>query len=377
VSKTESSCVDSNASGAKARKENIHNVYQLKDAIGKGSFATVYEAKLNTPGRVGANGVSIPELVAVKAIDKSKVPREELPLLEGEVEILKKLDHRNCVRLLESFDEPEFLYLVLELVKGGELFDQVISKGFFNEIEAAHATRQIARALAYLQGNEIVHRDVKPENLLFESSNTESEIKLTDFGLAKDISGESSEKPLSDPCGTPGYVAPEILCGLKYGLKVDTWALGVILFILLCGYPPFFAEDQQELFSLIKRGRVKFDSPYWDDVSNDAKHVVIKLLQVNPDKRLSASDLLKEPWVADPDAQNPKIFGEHVVNGIKEVQKRKFKRAVLRVKAMQEFNKLAKFAAALSPNLPEAATLRVEESQEKKEEEEEEKTTLS
>ncbi|GBG24648.1 Protein kinase, putative [Hondaea fermentalgiana] len=341
---------------SKTKKQSMDTFYKLGQSIGQGSFATVYEAELIDPDRKTESGFPIPSLVAIKAIDKSKIPNDEIPLLQEEVTIMQKLDHENCVRLLEFFDEENFFYLVLELVKGGEVFDQIVAKNYYNEIEAAHAVRQVARALAYLEDSGIVHRDVKPENLIYESNATDANIKLTDFGLAKDISGYNSNKPLSDPCGTPGYVAPEILCGIKYGCKVDTWALGVILYILLCGYPPFYSEDQQELFRSIKSGKYVFDSPYWDEVSDAAKDVVRKLLVLDQDKRLSAKQVLEEPWVANPDAQRSENFGKHVQEGIAEVQKRKFKRAVLRVKAITQFGKLINaeggaqniFAAALA-----------------------------
>lgn len=325
---------------SKAKKQSMQNFYRLKGSIGQGSFATVYEADLIEEGRQTESGFPIPSVVAIKAIDKSKIPDDEIPLLKEEVTIMQKLNHENCVRLLEFFDEENYFYLVLELVRGGEVFDQIVAKNYYNEKEAAHAVRQVARALAYLEEQGIVHRDVKPENLIYESNDTDANIKLTDFGLAKDISKFNTDKPLSDPCGTPGYVAPEILSGVKYGCKVDTWALGVILYIMLCGYPPFYSEDQQELFRAIKDGKYAFDSPYWDEVSDAAKSVVRKLLVLDQDKRLSANQVLQEPWVANPDAQSNVAFGKHVLEGIAEVQKRKFKRAVLRVKAVTQFGKL-------------------------------------
>jgi len=322
----------------------VTQVYELQEILGKGSFASVYEAKLLEEGRVTAAGLAIPNYVAIKAIDKSKLPDDEIPLLQEECTIMNKLQHPNCVGLLEFFDEPDFFYLVLELVRGGELFDQIVSKGFFNEVEAAHATKQIAQSLAYLESMKIVHRDVKPENLIYESNALDANIKLTDFGLAKDISEMPSEFPLTDPCGTPGYVAPEILQGMPYGGKVDTWALGVILFILLCGYPPFYAEEQPELFEQIKKGQYRFDSPYWDEVSEPAKDVVRKLLQIDPVKRISATQLLEEPWVANPEEQNSTNFGDHVLEGIDKIRKMKLQRAIFKIRAMNGFGALAKAA---------------------------------
>mmetsp|Transcript_12378 Transcript_12378/g.22951 ORF Transcript_12378/g.22951 Transcript_12378/m.22951 type:complete len:421 (+) Transcript_12378:45-1307(+) len=322
----------------------INQVYKFKDAIGKGSFATVYEAELIDTNRKTVGGDDIPPVVAIKAIDKSRIPEDELPLLQDECNIMLHLSHPNCVGLLEFFDEPDFYYLVLELVKGGELFDQIVSKGYFNEVEAAHAAQQIAQSLSYLESKKIVHRDVKPENLIFESCDVDANIKLTDFGLAKDISSFEDEFCLTDPCGTPGYVAPEILQGKPYGSKVDTWALGVILFILLCGYPPFYSDDQTELFDQIKKGNVRFDPPYWDDVSQAAKNVILKLLVVDPKQRLSATALLQEPWVANPEAQNAKHFGDHVLEGLDIIRKQKIKRAIFKIKAMKSFDAITRIA---------------------------------
>lgn len=191
----------------------VADLYSFGDPIGKGSFATVYEGTLRAPGRTNANGTAIPTLVAIKAIDKSKIPTEEVPLLQEEVTIMEKLDHPNCVRLLEFFDEEDYFYLVLELVRGGELFDQIVAKGYFNEVEAAHATQQVAQALAYLEERKVVHRDVKPENLIYESNDTDANIKLTDFGLAKDIAGYQDDKPLVGTC--PFSFLSNVLVGIN------------------------------------------------------------------------------------------------------------------------------------------------------------------
>jgi serine/threonine protein kinase len=319
-------------------------VYRLGSTLGSGSFATVYTGHLidkSTP-RVGANGVTIPEEVAIKVIDKTKLSEgAEKDAVMEEVRVQSSVHHPNCVGLYEYFNEKNKLYLVLELVKGGELFDQIVEKGYFTEREAAHTVQQIAMALAYLEERKIVHRDLKPENLIFSKRSPDAVLKLTDFGLAKDISRESSSEPLNDPCGTPGYVAPEILMSKPYGLKVDTWAVGVILYTLLCGYPPFYSEDQQALFSQIKKAVYVFDSPYWDDVSKGAKEVVTKLLVANPQKRLSAKELLELDWVKDPHSQNQAHLGKHVIEGIEKLQKNaKFKKAVAKVKALKKFDKL-------------------------------------
>jgi serine/threonine protein kinase len=334
------------AAAAKSEQDlgSATKVYRLGSTLGSGSFATVYTGNLicQSPPRVGANGVTIPEEVAIKVIDKKKLSEgAEKDAVMEEVRVQSSVHHPNCVGLYEYFNEKDKLYLVLELVKGGELFDQIVEKGYFNEREAAHTVQQIALALAYLEERKIVHRDLKPENLIFSKRSPDAVLKLTDFGLAKDISHESSSEPLNDPCGTPGYVAPEVLMSKPYGLKVDMWAVGVILYTVLCGYPPFYSEDQQALFSQIKKAVYVFDSPYWDDVSKGAKEVVSKLLVANPHKRLSAKELLELDWVKDPHSQNTAHLGKHVIEGIEKLQKNaKFKRAVAKVKALKKFDKL-------------------------------------
>jgi serine/threonine protein kinase len=332
------------ASGKDDEDCGFTKVYRLGNTLGSGSFATVYMGYLidkSTP-RVTASGVTIPEEVAIKVIDKTKLSDgPDKDAVMEEVRVQSSVHHPNCVGLFEYFNEKNKLYLVLELVKGGELFDQIVEKGYFNEREAAHTVQQIALALAYLEERKIVHRDLKPENLIFSKRSPDAVLKLTDFGLAKDISREPSSEPLHDPCGTPGYVAPEILMNKPYGLKVDTWAVGVILYTLLCGYPPFYSEDQQALFTQIKKGVYVFDAPYWDDVSSSAKEVVAKLLVVNPQKRLSAKQLLELDWVKDPHSQNQAHLGKHVIEGIEKLQKNaKFKKAVAKVKALKKFDKL-------------------------------------
>uniref|UniRef100_A0A3P8R8N0 Serine/threonine-protein kinase DCLK2 n=1 Tax=Astatotilapia calliptera TaxID=8154 RepID=A0A3P8R8N0_ASTCA len=233
---------------------------------------------------------------ALKIIDKTKCSGKE-HLIENEVAVLRKVKHPNIIMLIEEVDTPSELYLVMELVKGGDLFDAITSSAKYTERDASIMVYNLARALKYLHSLNIVHRDIKPENLLvFEYPDGTKSLKLGDFGLATVVEG-----PLYTVCGTPTYVAPEIIAESGYGLKVDIWAAGVITYILLCGFPPFRSENnqQEDLFDQILQGRLDFPSPYWDNITDSAKELIGKMLQVNAEARYTAQDVLSHPWVTD------------------------------------------------------------------------------
>uniref|UniRef100_A0A8C9L9M0 Serine/threonine-protein kinase DCLK1 n=1 Tax=Pavo cristatus TaxID=9049 RepID=A0A8C9L9M0_PAVCR len=218
-------------------------------------------------------------------------------MIQNEVSILRRVKHPNIVLLIEEMDMPTELYLVMELVKGGDLFDAITSTNKYTERDASGMLYNLASAIKYLHSLNIVHRDIKPENLLvYEHQDGSKSLKLGDFGLATIVDG-----PLYTVCGTPTYVAPEIIAETGYGLKVDIWAAGVITYILLCGFPPFrgSGDDQEVLFDQILMGQVDFPSPYWDNVSDSAKELITMMLQVDVDLRFSALQVLEHPWVND------------------------------------------------------------------------------
>ncbi|KAK3554523.1 hypothetical protein QTP70_024429 [Hemibagrus guttatus] len=260
--------------------------YKVGKVIGDGNFAVVKECVERSTGKE----------FALKIIDKNKCRGKE-HLIESEVAVLRRVKHPNIIMLMEEVDTPSELYLVMELVKGGDLFDAITSSMKYTEKDASTMVYNLAAALKYLHGMNIVHRDIKPENLLVcEYPDGTKSLKLGDFGLATVVEG-----PLYTVCGTPTYVAPEIIAESGYGLKVDIWAAGVITYILLCGFPPFRSENnvQEELFDQILQGHVDFPSPYWDNITDSAKELIGHMLRVNSEMRYLAEDILCHPWVTD------------------------------------------------------------------------------
>jgi calcium/calmodulin-dependent protein kinase I len=233
-------------------------------------------------------------VVAVKCIDRNGLPEEDESSLRQEVEILRSLDHPNIVKLLDFFEEEKFFYVVLEFLPGGELFERIVKKSFYNEKEARDVVRTVCLGMKYCHDRGIAHRDLKPENLLLTTANDDAIVKIADFGFAIKGAAKSS---LQTQCGTPGYVAPEILNNKPYGKAVDMWSIGVITYILLGGYPPFHDENQKNLFKKIKKGEFEFHEEYWGAVSSDAKDLIRGLLHVDPESRLTVDDVLGHSWV--------------------------------------------------------------------------------
>ncbi|CAL8331355.1 unnamed protein product [Lota lota] len=273
-----------NGNGCLPSSSPILDKYQVGKVIGDGNFAVVKECVERATGKE----------YALKIIDKAKCSGKE-HLIENEVAVLRRVKHPNIIMLMEEVDSPTELCLVMELVKGGDLFDAITSSAKYTERDASGMVYNLAGALKYLHSMSIVHRDVKPENLLvFEYPDGTKCLKLGDFGLATVVEG-----PLYTVCGTPTYVAPEIISETGYGLKVDVWAAGVITYILLCGFPPFRSESnhQEDLFEQILEGRLEYPSPYWDPISHSVKELIAHLLRVNPEERYSAQDVLSHPWI--------------------------------------------------------------------------------
>ena len=233
---------------------------------------------------------------ALKIIDKSKCQGKE-HMIESEIAILNLVSHPHIIELIEVFDFLNEKYLVTELVPGGDLFDAIAVDTKYTEPVSRRMVADLTSALQYLHDKMIVHRDIKPENLLvvnLDQHRQQKSLKLGDFGLAQLVS-----EPLYTVCGTPTYVAPEILAETGYGVKVDVWATGVIMYILLVGFPPFSSRtnNQEELFDQILSGLFEFNSPDWDDISYPAKELISLMLQVDPLQRYSAYEILQHPWI--------------------------------------------------------------------------------
>uniref|UniRef100_A0A8C1TZP2 calcium/calmodulin-dependent protein kinase n=1 Tax=Cyprinus carpio TaxID=7962 RepID=A0A8C1TZP2_CYPCA len=232
---------------------------------------------------------------AAKIINTKKLSARDHQKLEREARICRLLKHPNIVRLHDSISEEGFHYLVFDLVTGGELFEDIVAREFYSEADASHCINQILESVSHIHQHDIVHRDLKPENLLLASKMKGAAVKLADFGLAIEVQGD--QQAWFGFAGTPGYLSPEVLRKDPYGKPVDIWACGVILYILLVGYPPFWDEDQHKLYQQIKAGAYDFPSPEWDTVTAEAKNLINQMLTINPAKRITADQALKHPWV--------------------------------------------------------------------------------
>ncbi|XP_072255154.1 calcium/calmodulin-dependent protein kinase type 1D [Pyxicephalus adspersus] len=257
-----------NSTSWKKQVEDIKKIFQFREVLGSGAFSEVVLAEEKVTGK----------LFAVKCIPKKALKGKESSI-ENEIAVLKKIKHENIVALEDIYESPSHLYLVMQLVSGGELFDRIVEKGFYTEKDASTLIRQVLDAVFYLHRLGIVHRDLKPENLLYFSQEGESKIMISDFGLSK---MEGKGDVMSTACGTPGYVAPEVLAQKPYSKAVDCWSIGVIAYILLCGYPPFYDENDSKLFEQILKADYEFDSPYWDDISDSAKEEKLAYLITHP-----------------------------------------------------------------------------------------------
>jgi len=265
--------------------QQIEDVYTFERELGKGAFSVV---------KLGINK-NTKEEVAIKIIEKKNV-EQDLHRLATEMQVLKSVNHPNIIKLKDIFETDTMLYIVTEVVTGGELFDRIVSKGSYSERDAAMLIKKLVAALEYLHSKNIVHRDLKPENLLLKSPQEDTEVKLADFGLSKVL---GTEVMMQTACGTPGYVAPEILQTSEtgYGKEVDMWSVGVITYILLCGFPPFYNDNVAQLFESIINADFDYPSEYWDHISDDAIDFIDSLLITDPEKRMSATQALQHSWL--------------------------------------------------------------------------------
>ncbi|XP_060916869.1 calcium/calmodulin-dependent protein kinase type II subunit beta isoform X5 [Labrus mixtus] len=292
--------------------------YQLYEELGKGAFSVVRRCVKLCTGQE----------YAAKIINTKKLSARDHQKLEREARICRLLKHSNIVRLHDSISEEGFHYLLFDLVTGGELFEDIVAREYYSEADASHCIHQILDSVSYTHQHDIVHRDLKPENLLLASKCKNAAVKLADFGLAIEVQGD--QQAWFGFAGTPGYLSPEVLRKEAYGKPVDIWACGVILYILLVGYPPFWDEDQHKLYQQIKAGAYDFPSPEWDTVTPEAKNLINQMLTINPAKRITAQEALKHPWVCQRSTVASMMHRQETVECLKKFNaRRKLKGAIL------------------------------------------------
>ncbi|XP_051508013.1 calcium/calmodulin-dependent protein kinase type II subunit gamma-like isoform X26 [Myxocyprinus asiaticus] len=292
--------------------------YQLYEDLGKGAFSVVRRCVKK----------STAQEYAAKIINTKKLSARDHQKLDREARICRLLKHPNIVRLHESISEEGFHYLVFDLVTGGELFEDIVAREYYSEADASHCINQILESVSHIHQHDIVHRDLKPENLLLASKMKGAAVKLADFGLAIEVQGD--QQAWFGFAGTPGYLSPEVLRKDPYGKPVDIWACGVILYILLVGYPPFWDEDQHKLYQQIKAGAYDFPSPEWDTVTPEAKNLINQMLTINPAKRITADQALKHPWVCQRSTVASMMHRQETVECLRKFNaRRKLKGAIL------------------------------------------------
>jgi len=270
---------------------------------------------------------------AVKTIAKAQM--KNIERFKQEIAIMKLMDHPNIIKLYESFEDHRNIYLVMELCEGGELFDSIIESGHFTEVQAAGLMRQIVRAIFYMHENHICHRDLKPENFLF-SAKTQLEktlLKIIDFGLSCKFDWD---QVLTTKAGTPYYVAPQVLSG-KYDHMSDLWSCGVIMYVMLCGYPPFYGDSDAEVLSKVRLGNFSFNAADWKNVSDDAKALIRMLLKMNPRDRYTAEQALNHQWIKNmaPKAKDVSLQDTFVDNMRRFRSQNKLQKAALHIIAGQ------------------------------------------
>ncbi|KAL9252933.1 Calcium-dependent protein kinase 24-like protein [Drosera capensis] len=301
---------------------NIKDKYTFGRELGRGEFGITY---LCTEIETG-------ESFACKTISKEKLRTEvDVEDVRREVEIMKQLPrHPNIVAFKEAYEDAEAVYLVMELCEGGELFDRIVARGHYTERAAAEIVKTILGIVQVCHKHGVIHRDLKPENFLFTSKNEDAALKAIDFGLS--VFFKPGQR-FSEIVGSPYYMAPEVL-RRNYGPEVDVWSAGVILYILLCGIPPFWAETEEGIAHAIVRGLIDFERDPWPRVSQEAKDLVKSMLDQNPYSRLTLKEVLEHPWLQNANKIPDVPLGENVMTRIKQFYlMNKFKKKVLRVVA--------------------------------------------
>ncbi|KAK3211342.1 hypothetical protein Dsin_016048 [Dipteronia sinensis] len=294
--------------------------FTLGNTLGQGQFGTTYLCTHKATGHK----------FACKTIPKRKLLcQEDYEDVWREIQIMHHLsEHMNVVRIHGTYEDKSFVHIVMELCEGGELFDRIVKIGQYSEKEAAKLLKTIVGVIECCHSLGVMHRDLKPENFLFLSSDDDSALKATDFGLSVFYKpGET----FSDVVGSPYYVAPEILCK-HYGPEADVWSAGVILYILLSGVPPFWAETEMGIFRQILKGKIDFESEPWPSISDSAKDLIQKMLDRSPKRRITAHEVLCHPWIVDDNVAPDKPIDSAVLSRLKQFSAmNKLKKMALRV----------------------------------------------
>jgi len=317
------------------RTEDINKYYKLSRRLGQ-------------PGQFGyavlAQHKQTRETRAIKVINKARFSRSSdrsfhYEQLRSEIDVMKKMQHKNIIKMFEVYEDLRELYIVMELCTGGELFDRIKSQGAYSELEASKVIRQIFEGMQYMHEKKIAHCDLKPDNFLFLNEAPDSPLKIIDFGMSKYV---KKRKYFESLCGTPYYVAPEVIQG-HYAEHCDMWSLGVVMFVMLFGYPPFYADQEihgaktdERIFALVKKG---FDPAVKDGYgphfpkaipcSASAKDLIAKLLTLDTARRLTASEALDHPWLTGRTADTQPLVGSVLTNLNNFNHKSRFKQAVL------------------------------------------------
>lgn len=309
-------------------KGSLYKCYKILDKIGKGFFGKVMKVLHKQTGQVRALKVIKKEIINLQDDNKKFLK---------EIEVLSQIDHPNIIKLYEYFITEDHYCCVIELAKGFELMETIKHLNFYSEPQAALIMEQLFSCVAYLHSNGIVHRDLKPDNIMMETSNLgDLNIKLIDFGAAYSYNNSycrkyaNQEKKIRLRIGTPYYMAPEVIAGY-YDKNCDLWSLGIIMYILLCGEPPFRGEDDYDTLELVKSGKYSYPKSQWDQVSKQAKSLIDKLLNMDPKKRISAEEALKDPWILDTkkNIKNENIELRIKSNITKFTQSQKLEQAIL------------------------------------------------
>jgi len=262
----------------------FREIYQLNARLKSGSFATVCRGTHRQSGKK----------VAIKCVLRKDLPPNDDAAIYDEVSIMSSMSHPHVVPLIDFFEEKDCYFLVMELMSGGDLFDRIGKKKSYSEEDARDLSVKMLKAMAYCHAHKVAHCDMKPKNLLLTSEDNHSYIKVADFGFAAHC---HTEKCLTKQCGTPFFVSPEILMRQPYDQQTDMWSVGCIIFLLLSGNLPFMGRSQKELFKKIVSGKFEFKEEGWEGISDDAKDLVQKLLVLDPDERITASQALRHRWM--------------------------------------------------------------------------------